>query len=55
MTTSADTTSPVDYRDRAEALTGVSLRVCPACRHGQMIVIERLLPARVDVPILDTS
>jgi len=53
--TSADTTSPVEYRDRAEALTGVSLRVCPACRHGQMIVIERLLPAHVSVPILDTS
>ena len=40
-TTSADTTVPVDYRDHAEALTGVSLRVCPACRHGHMIVIER--------------
>jgi hypothetical protein len=27
-----------------EALTGLSLRVCPACHHGEMIVIERLLP-----------
>ena len=35
ITTSADTTLPVDYRDRAEALTGVSLHVCPACRHGR--------------------
>src|SRR5206468_3109830 len=33
-----------DYRDRVEALTGVSLRVCPACHHGEMVIIERLLP-----------
>jgi hypothetical protein len=39
----ATTTAP-DYRDRVEALTGVSLRVCPACRHGEMIIIGRLLP-----------
>ena len=44
------------YRDRVAALTGVSLRVCPACRHGAMIIIERLLRAarsRFGVP--DTS
>ena len=35
-----------DYRDRVETLTGVSLRVCPACRHGALIIVERLLPAR---------
>ena len=29
--------SSADYRDRAEALTGISLRVCPACHRGQMI------------------
>jgi hypothetical protein len=40
----AATTAP-DYRDRVEALTGVSLRVCPACHHGEMTVIERLVPA----------
>jgi hypothetical protein len=51
----ADATSTTDYRDRAEALTGVSLRVCPACHHGQMIVIERLRPTRRAVPIFDTS
>ena len=55
VTTSPDTTSSRDYRDRAEALTGISLRVCPACRHGQMIVIERLTPARMAVLIPDTS
>jgi hypothetical protein len=28
-----------DYRDRIEALTGVSLRTCPVCREGQMVAI----------------
>ena len=28
-----------DYRDRLEALTGVSLRVCPICREGQMVAV----------------
>ena len=36
-------TSPPDYRARAEALTGISLRVGPACHLGDMIIIERLL------------
>jgi hypothetical protein len=34
-----------DYRDRVEALTGISLRFCPVCHHGTMTIIERLLPA----------
>jgi hypothetical protein len=29
-----------DYRDRYEALTGISLRRCPLCRCGTMMVIE---------------
>jgi hypothetical protein len=29
-----------DYRDRYEALTGVSLRTCPLCRRGTMVVID---------------
>ena len=41
---SAATAAP-DYRDRVEALTGISWRVCPACHHGEMIIIERLVPA----------
>jgi putative transposase len=53
--TPVNATSTTDYRDRTEALTGVSLRVCPACHHGQMIVIERLRPTRRAVLILDTS
>jgi len=40
------TPSPPTYRDRAEALTGISLRVCPVCHHGEMIIIDRLVPAR---------
>jgi hypothetical protein len=49
-------TSPRDYRDRAEALTGISLRVCQACHHGEMIIIERLSPARTAVLVSpDTS
>lgn len=30
---------PRDYRDRLEALTGVSLRVCPICHDGHMVTI----------------
>lgn len=42
---SADLSTPAaesgkDYRDRYEQLTGVSLRLCPVCRKGQMIRIE---------------
>lgn len=49
-------TAPTDYRDRAEALTGSSLRACPTCHHGHMIVIERLVPARRAVLLIpDTS
>jgi len=33
-----------DYRDRYQRLTGVSLRDCPHCRHGQMVRIETFLP-----------
>ena len=36
-----------DYRDRYERLTGVSLRDCPHCEHGQMVCIETLLPAKL--------
>jgi hypothetical protein len=56
LTTPRDATSLTDYRDRVESLTGISLRVCPACHHGEMIVIERLLPTRCAVLVNpDTS
>jgi hypothetical protein len=45
LATPADAVARTDYRDRVETLTGVSLRMCPACHHGKMIIIERLVPA----------
>ena len=33
--------------NRCERLTGVSLRDCPHCGHGQMVCIETLLPAKL--------
>ena len=41
--TPCDATPPKDYRDRYEALTGVSLLACPVCHHGRMRVIELLV------------
>jgi hypothetical protein len=35
-----------DYRERYEELTGVSLRVCPVCRRGQMVLMETLAAPR---------
>lgn len=44
-----------DYRDRYEALTGVSLRACPVCQVGRMLLIDEL-PRGAPVPmIIDTS
>jgi hypothetical protein len=31
-----------DYRDRYEDLTGRSLRQCPQCRQGNMVVVQIL-------------
>ena len=42
--TASPVTRPPDYRDRVAALTGVALRVCPVCQHGEMVIIERLPP-----------
>jgi hypothetical protein len=44
-----------DYRDRYEALTGRSLRDCPHCNTGIMLVIESLARPKVCLVILDTS
>jgi Putative transposase len=46
---------PVDYRDRFEALTGQSLRVCPHCRTGTMVVIDCIARPKICQPIPDTS
>jgi hypothetical protein len=46
---------PVDYRDRFEAITGRSLRECPHCRTGIMVVIDSIARFTVCQPIPDTS
>lgn len=47
--------APQDYRDRYEALTGISLHQCPVCQQGRMLTIEQLQPARAPPPFLDSS
>ena len=44
----------LDYRDRYQTLTGSSLRECPACHRGRMIVIGEFPPGSIP-PIIDTS
>lgn len=46
---------PADYRDRYEALTGRSLRECPHCHTGTMLVIDCIARPKVCLAILDTS
>jgi hypothetical protein len=48
-------TRPPDYRDRYESLTGVSLRICPICSDGHMIVTDGLRRARPHPAPSDTS
>ena len=47
---SAGASPRLDYRDRYEALTGVSLRECPACHQGRMLLVEVLAPGGVMSP-----
>jgi Phage integrase, N-terminal SAM-like domain/Putative transposase len=44
-----------DYRDRYEALTGISLRACPFCQNGRMLVVEHIVGSRRRPAIMDTS
>jgi hypothetical protein len=44
-----------DYRDRHQALTGVSLRMCPHCHLGTMLVVGVIARPIVCSPLLDTS
>jgi hypothetical protein len=53
---------PADYRDRFEALTGQSLRECPHCHTGIMVVIDcvarppsRARSPKICQPVPDTS
>jgi hypothetical protein len=49
-------TQPVDsdYQDHHEQLTGTSLRICPVCHRGHMVVLEQLKPQKAPA-IKDTS
>jgi hypothetical protein len=45
-----------DYRDRYEELTGSSLRECPVCHKGRMLVVATLTPSpNRQTAITDTS
>jgi hypothetical protein len=44
-----------DYRALHLSLTGTSLTLCPACRHGTMVVIEVLAQAGKRLWVCDTS
>jgi hypothetical protein len=46
---------PADYRDHFEALTGQSLRDCPHCHVGTMVVIDCIARSKVCQPVPDTS
>jgi hypothetical protein len=43
-----------DYHDQHEELTGTSLRLCPVCHRGHMVVVELLKPLTTPA-IKDTS
>ena len=55
MVTPAPADPPADYRDRFEALTGRSLRACPLCHAGIMVVIDCIARPKVCQPVPDTS
>jgi hypothetical protein len=44
-----------DYRDRFQALTGQSLRKCPHCHTGIMVVVDCIARPKVCLPVPDTS
>ncbi len=46
---------PADYRDRLKALTGQSLRECPHCHTGTMLVIDCITRPKICQPVPDTS
>ncbi len=54
MAPSAPAEPPADYRDRFEALTGRSLRECPRCEAGIMVVIGCVTRSRVCQLVPDT-
>ena len=55
MTPPSPADPPADYRDRFAALTGRSLRECPHCQTGVMVVIGCVARPGICLPIPDTS
>src|ERR1700719_3948682 len=55
MAPAAPAEPPGDYRERFEALTGRSLRQCPHCHAGTMVVIDSIMLPRVCLQVPDTS
>ena len=55
MAPAAPVEPPGDYRERFEALTGRSLRQCPHCHAGTMVVIDSIMRPTVCLPVPDTS
>jgi hypothetical protein len=55
MTPATPANPSTDYRDRFENLTGRSLRECPHCRTGIMVVIGSIARPMVCEPVPDTS
>jgi len=55
MAPAAPTDPPADYRDRYEILTGRTLRQCPHCLTGIMVVIGCIERPGICQPVPDTS
>jgi hypothetical protein len=55
MKSSSDPATPEDYRDRYERLTGRSLRECPICHRGHMILVANLPGVSSSPAVEDTS
>jgi hypothetical protein len=47
--------APKDYKDRYQALTGISLKTCPLCRCGTMVVVEVFECTSGRASIMDSS
>jgi hypothetical protein len=50
-----DLEASTDYRDRVQALTGLSLSQCPMCRKGHMVTIEQFGRTASPPLVLNTS
>lgn len=55
MPADTDVEAPSAYRDRYQALTGVSLHQCPICRVGRMLAVGQITRPSPPPLILDTS